>query len=150
MEYIERIANQLKEQYGTKDPFVICDALDIVVLAVDLGKNIRGFYQKLLGTQLIYINTNLNYREKDIVCAHELAHAILHPACDFYYGLKQNDFVCARLEREADIFCAHLLIEDDEIQRAYIDRSYETYIRDFSRITGIPERIVELKFKHVG
>ena len=65
------------EQYGTRNPYELADALGIMILYYDLG-NMRGCFTYIDGQPVIMLNDKLSERAARIVCAHELGHFVLH------------------------------------------------------------------------
>ena len=134
-----RVANLCKK-YGTKDPYKLCKMLKINVLYVDLG-NVKGVYKKVLTNKFIVINKRLDDFCQKVVLAHELGHAILHDSKEIRtlkdYGIfpKINN----KIEFEANIFTAELLIDDD-----FVD---DEYIKNSSIDIKILEQLKELKYK---
>lgn len=111
---INFIVENLIETYNTRDPFALCELLDIKVLFWDL-EDTKGFYKKVLGKKYIVIDKNLSYFKKEVVASHELGHAIIHDYNDVI--LMKDTFMFPKhdkFEREANEFAANLLINDDE------------------------------------
>ena len=130
-------ARMLVRRWNTKDPFVLCDCLGIRVLLVELSENVRGFYLTLHGHPLIYINEDASPEERVEICGHELGHAVLHSSMNALFLESVGQFNQGRLEREADLFCAELLVpppEEGESAKALACRS------------GVTERLVRLKY----
>lgn len=114
-----RVKN-LINKWGTTNPFKICKYLKIYVTYKDLGKETKGFYQKIKGKKVIVINSNLDSFSKKIVCAHELGHCILHSSKQVQYSrehtlLPKNSIY----EEEANKFAAELLIDGNETDYIY-------------------------------
>jgi len=129
----------LIKKHKTNNPIKLAEALGIHVLFEPL-KKIKGYYISLQRNKFIVINSNLDYMEQLVVCAHELGHAILHPKVNCCF-LKRFTLQCTeKIEIEANRFCAYLLITDEMI------KDYEglTYSQ-ISQATYIPVKIVELR-----
>lgn len=140
MEAIKNSAVGLAAHFGSTDPFVICESLDICVLQVDLPPNIRGFYTSMLGAQIIYLNSDLSdEQEQRAVCAHELGHAVLHSHQNSMFLKSKTNFVTARFEREADLFAGYLLLDQ---QVADDCRCYGWTVEQISHYTALPEQVV--------
>lgn len=114
---IKKLAEDLSRSYETTDPFILAKALEIEVRFADLG-SLKGFYVIQHRIPYIVINNSLNYDTARIVCAHELGHDRLHKSIakqqmfnDFELYLVNN-----KAELEANIFAAHLLIDDSGIE----------------------------------
>lgn len=125
--------------YNTNNPFEIADYLKIEVQKGDLGE-LCGCYMYLKKHKCIFLNNNLNYEDAKIVMAHELGHAVLHAKTNCYFMKNKTLFTTSRIERQANIFAAELLINECTL------RGYEGLnIEQISCITGINLELVKLK-----
>ena len=117
-----RVANLCKK-YGTKDPYKLCKMLKINVLYVDLG-NVKGVYKKVLTNKFIVLNEKMDAFCQKVVLTHELGHAILHNSKDIQTLKDYNLFpkMNSKIELEANIFTAELLIDDDFVDDEYIEK----------------------------
>lgn len=111
---IYNLAKSLAKKYKTTNPFEIAEMLKIKVMFAPLGK-IKGFYHYCIKNKIIYINASLTFREKIVVCAHELGHALLHPKLNIVFLENNTLFRKKRYEIQANLFCIYLLIQDREI-----------------------------------
>ncbi len=146
MEAIKKSAVGLAAHFGSTDPFVICENLDISVLQVELPPNIRGFYTSILGAQIIYLNSDLlNEQEQRAVCAHELGHAVLHSRQNSMFLKSKTNFVTARFEREADLFAGYLLLDHQTVDDCCCNGWTASQI---ARFTALPEQVVAYCVKH--
>ncbi|MFR3499767.1 MAG: hypothetical protein ACLTT7_12225, partial [Paraclostridium bifermentans] len=66
---IKNIINDLVTEFKTRNPFELCDCLNIPILYEPLG-NIKGFFQNTLNTPIIHLNSNLNEYEIKCVLPH--------------------------------------------------------------------------------
>lgn len=130
----------LRDNYGTSDPFSLCEALGIGVLYCDLPRGVNGFYLLLGSSQVIFINQELEEAAARVVCGHELGHALLHRDYNSVYLSTQTLLNCRRYENEADTFCACLLIDEEVCADAEV-----VTMGDIARRAGLPERLVELR-----
>lgn len=110
---------ELAERFGTRDPFEIAGKLGIHVLLRDNFTTLKGMYRVIKKSRFIFINSKLDRPTRNIVCAHELGHDMLHREL-----AKDGAFHDLRLlagdskrEIEANIFAAHLLIDGDRVLR---------------------------------
>lgn len=127
---------------GSNDPFIIADHLKIKVFYFPLGK-ISGYYKYLKRHKCIYINSNIDGVFSRVVMAHELGHAILHPKENCAFMSKHTLLLTSKIERQANLFAAHLLITDDMIHE------YEGFTREqFCNGTGYPIELIELKMNN--
>jgi Zn-dependent peptidase ImmA (M78 family) len=114
---IREILN-LKNRFGTSDPFEIIVGLKINLwFKSDLG-NLKGFYLAALHQRYIVINENLDERNQLIVAAHELGHDRMHQDIAQVSPLKDFKLfdMTSRVEYQANIFASELLIADDEVE----------------------------------
>ena len=99
------------------DPFAIARTLDVPVTVRDIGK-LKGFYCMLRGSPVIILSDTLRGVMADIVCAHELGHHILHQSMADKLTFSDYDLYVSevRLEQEANLFAAFLLIPEERLQ----------------------------------
>ena len=111
MEKIKNFVHSLISKYGTKSPFELCEKLNINVLFVDLPESVNGFFLNSICKRSILIKQNLTQSQKEKVCAHELAHALLHSCVNatHYENILPN--YIEKLEADARIF-ANLLLDE--------------------------------------
>ena len=142
---IKDIANGLFEQYNTNNPFEICDYLGITVLKHNMGSKLYGFFQRTEDNiEILHINNTLDEYMQKYICAHELAHAILHVNLSIAFFINNPLMVKGRYEIEADRFAAELLINDNDIDLTYINGMTIEQIAAYYRV---PKEIIELKFE---
>lgn len=141
---IDRLCNALIKKYGTGDPFVIAEMLDVCVEYDDLRK-LKGYYCYMNRVRMIVINAALDNQMKRLVCAHELGHDRLHFRMAMASPLRDEGFhSTAKTELEANRFAAGLLVPDDEfIQLAsygYTDKQIAMELGTFPEIVQIKAR----------
>ena len=107
---ITKAVQNLVSEYGTNDPFELADALGILIMP---SKAIKGCTMNLLGYPVIFLGEDLNDFERRYVCAHELAHNVLHDIKQYDLLIHSAFFNEDKVEVEADTFAAELLISDD-------------------------------------
>lgn len=126
---------------GTNDPFVIANYLNIEVFRCPLGR-ISGYYKYLKRHKCIYINSDLEDSFSKVVMAHELGHAVLHPKENCAFMSRHTLLLTSKIERQANLFAAHLLITDDILQE------YQGYTREqLSSGTGLPIELINLRLQ---
>lgn len=113
---IEAVVKEIEEKYGSKDPDTIADALGVVVYERDDFSQLLGMSARVADRSCIFLNANMESQERRIVLAHELGHIILHEdegmaGISSFTFFNYND----RYEYEANVFAAHLLLEEKEI-----------------------------------
>lgn len=113
---IKRKVDKLIKDFQTRDPFKLAKFLKIKIIYADLGET-RGFFKKILRRKFIFINENLTDFEKKLVCAHELAHSILHCSKQLQFLLDNTNMIKrGALEKEANEFVKFLLLENMEFE----------------------------------
>lgn len=101
-------AQKLIDEYGTSDPFELCDFLNIHIVYCDLPERIEGFFQNLLDEFIVYVNHNIDEEKIDGVVGHELGHIMMHSELNTLF-LKENTYLNVdKYETEANIFSAYL------------------------------------------
>ena len=136
-------AKELMQKYQTNNPFDLARDCHIKLMYADLG-NLKGLYQYYKRTKIILINQNLSETEKREVCAHELGHALLHPRENRFFLHRSTFQNCGRLEREANLFAAYLLIPDHNAQE-FFQKGYT--ISEISALTGVSHPLVEERMR---
>lgn len=131
-------------KYGTRDPYEIANNLGIEVIFRPYSLSPKGYFTKILGYPFIVINSNLSERDKLIVMAHELGHAILHGEKDIFLIRKHTLFAVGPLEVQANQFAAELLIDNDDIDECMF-RGWNN--EQISRYLNVSEELVEYKLK---
>lgn len=108
-------AQNLLEQYATRDPFELAESLGIFVRFKNLG-NLHGLYLFADDRAFILINENLCPEQQRMICAHELGHDRLHRELTGAVFSETMLFDrSGKPEIEANTFAAELLIDDREI-----------------------------------
>ncbi|MCY0895515.1 MAG: ImmA/IrrE family metallo-endopeptidase [Alicyclobacillaceae bacterium] len=102
-------AELLAKKHGTKDPFALCDALEIDVVEKDLPSSLFGLAYSPLGYRYVVLRPNLEAPFRDFVCAHELGHHLLHPHVVTFFIEENTLFHTGKFEWEAHLFSIRLL-----------------------------------------
>ena len=142
---IKDIANNLAEKYGTRNPYELCDFLNIPILYNPLG-NIKGLFQNVSGTPIIHLNNTLSEDELKPVIAHELGHALLHKEFNVCFLNNYTFSITDKYENEANKFAAHLLIDDKDLDTFSSGYEYVT-IEQLSKHFCVPEEFIMYKMK---
>lgn len=137
------IVESICKKCGSRDPFEIARQHGILVIYEQLG-TIRGYYNKIFRQRWIHINAELNEHDQVFVCAHELGHAILHPASNTPFLHEHTFFSVNRLEMEANRFAVDLLFVDCDLQ-CFLDRP----IADAAQMMGVPISLAEYRMGSV-
>jgi len=140
---IAQLVNDIKETHGTSCPFELCDAMDIAVLDVEFPESVNGIFLNKDGKSTIYLNSDLTERERTVICAHELGHVLLHENFNSQF-IKLHTFMSIpRLEKEADYFCAYLLLDDAKV---IFDEHGLSTMEQIASFYGVERRLVELRY----
>ncbi len=131
--------NYLVSKYGTRDPYELADKLSIYVFFENLG-SINGYYSTAFGIKLIHINEKLSHKMRELTCAHELAHAVLHPNLNIEFMHHSTHMLEARYEKQANLFASYLLFPDELLMQ------YEGYsAREIASFLEMPEHIITMR-----
>lgn len=142
MSRIKRLVSYYVRKYGTNDPFRLAEALGIYIFMRPLG-NVAGTYKYMEHTKCIFINSDIEDEQLiRMIAAHELGHAILHWKENCYFMAHKTFLLTSRIERQANIFAAELLVRDS-ILFEYAGFSIE----QIAMAEGISKGLIELKFQ---
>lgn len=139
-----RVRN-LVRKYGTRNPEKLAEEFGIEIIKRKFKRTL-GFFKKELGKKFIVVNSNLNENMQQIVIAHELGHALLHSNNRSIYIHEYTLFPRGRVEIEANIFSAELLIDENQIDKHYLDEMCTSQIASYF---GVPKQLVEYKFRSI-
>ncbi|QIB56513.1 ImmA/IrrE family metallo-endopeptidase [Blautia producta] len=140
IEQIKCLIAYYKKKFGTNDPFVIADNLNVLY---QIG-NCRheGYYMFLKNHRYIFLSNKLEDIESKVVMSHELAHAIYDRKENCYFIRNRTLLLNSKSERRANRFAAYLLIDDEML------REFSGYTREqFCQCTGYPMELIELRLK---
>lgn len=142
MGQIRAIVQQLVRRCGTDNPFEIAGRKSIAIQFSRL-KDILGYHHTYKRVSTICLHCELSEPEQRFVCAHELGHAVLHPAVNTPFLRRSTLFSVGKIEREANEFAVELLIPDDVLSKYNpCDTLTE---REVAAIYGVPYELVRLK-----
>ena len=142
------LVQRLIKEYGTRDPFEICEALDIYCVIADMGEQ-QGFFAIVDGEPVIAISSALDRRQQLIVCAHELGHFFLHRDIAKEKCLREFELfnMCDKIEFEANIFACHLLIDEDKVLE-YIEEGRTAF--ETAMLLGYNVDLLSLKMNEMN
>lgn len=129
------LARNVMKVYGTNDPFIVADYLNIEVWYESLPPHIGGFFTRIFDSAYIVVNSEKPRTWKRAITAHELGHALLHTQ-DHAFLATSNFATHSKIEREANQFAAALLIGDEaplENESVY----------EFAQRMGVPVEFVQ-------
>jgi len=131
---MDRTIRRLIRKHKTNCPFRIAAGQNIEIWYKDLGSGTRGMYRKTLRRKYIVIHQDLDDNWRRIICAHELGHAILHPAISRFWMDEQTFFCAGKFERQANRFAVHLVTAQDPLAAG-------ESVFDLLTRNGIPEEL---------
>ena len=138
---IPKLVSYLKRKYGTDDPEEIADYLGVTIIRMPLEDVVAGFYKLLKRRKYIFLNSDI---DDDVflrvVLAHELGHAIMHPKENCAFMKSKTLLLTSRIEKQANIFAAFLLIDEDMLEEFY---GYTE--EQFCNCTGYPLELLGLR-----
>lgn len=134
-----QVAIGIAELYNTNNPFEIARERNIGILYEPM-KTTYGFYVRYRRFQNIILNNELPEEMQRFVCAHELAHSILHADLNVPKLTRYTFFSRDKFEVQANTFAVELLLPD-ELLREYPDCS----IYQLAASVGVPREFVDLK-----
>ncbi|MDR0301732.1 MAG: ImmA/IrrE family metallo-endopeptidase [Treponema sp.] len=153
IDYISNTVNRLVNKYKTRDPFEICNALDIRIRLKDLGQDIKAYYFYQSRIRNIVINSRVSETVRRILAAHELGHDRLHREIAMLKGFQELEMFDTAIpaEYEANLFAAELLIDDGELLGLLNDED-KTFF-SVAKELYVPADLLDFKFrvlKHKG
>lgn len=138
----------LVNEYKTRNPLELADALGIIVVKSPLKDGLNGCYHEKYGFQFIYINSDLLQEHQIMVAAHELGHARLHRGQNILF-LNNNSYISrGKFERQANMYSAQLLISDNFFEKyKSIDGCT---LQNISQYECVSRELVDFKFKYLS
>lgn len=115
---IKETAERLCKRHHSRNPFELCQALNIIVLYEPPG-TVRGYYSKSHRFRVIHINENLSENQQLFTCAHELGHAVLHPNANTPFLREHTLFSVDKLEVQANRFAVCLTYPSDYLMQEF-------------------------------
>ena len=118
-----------------KLPIILAFCTKLEILAVQ----VVNVFKK---SQIYFSESRLRKHELKMVMAHELGHAILHTKQNCYFIRNKTLLLNSKIEKEANIFAATLLISEDELSE------YKDYtLKQLSKILGYSEQLIQLRIQ---
>lgn len=145
--YISRQVRNLVNRYGTRDPFELCNCLNIRVSYRALGPTVKAYFFCQSRIKNIILNPDESAEMLRILCAHELGHAVLHTEIAKSGGFPETNLFqyITVTENEANLFAAELLIDDDELLILAEDREKSFF--DIAKEFYVPPELLDLKLR---
>ena len=126
---ITKAVQNLVSEYGTNDPFELADALGILIMP---SKAIKGCTMNLLGYPVIFLGEDLNDFERRYVCAHELAHNVLHDIKQYDLLIHSTFFDEDKVEVEADNLRKQVVVYSKELSR--LEKENKALMRELAEL----------------
>jgi len=133
------VVEKLVEKHGTRDPFSLADKCGFFVCVEDLG-TVNGYYCTAFGVKCIHINERLSQKMRELTCAHEIGHAIMHPELNINFMTKSTYLLKEKYEQQANMFASLLLFPHDVLKQ------YEGFsTEEIASILEVPPHIIEIR-----
>lgn len=112
----------LIKHHQSRDPRVILEERGVHLLSFKEDTQLLGMYKIIRDSRFVIYNPNVDYRIKTMVFAHELGHDIYHQsqAKDALVEYQIFD-ITSEMELEANIFAAHLLLDEKKLMDDIIE-----------------------------
>lgn len=121
---IKKLAQNLRENYNTRNPFEIVEKFGIKVL---ISKNMplekKAYTVRMPNyPTMIVVNGRYDTRGQIALCAHELGHALLHSdGINNFAVTDKNAFM--NVEYEANLFAVSLLFDEKDFNVKFLSMS---------------------------
>ncbi|GHU35324.1 hypothetical protein FACS1894105_03800 [Clostridia bacterium] len=138
---------RLVKKYKTRNPYELCDAMDIMIRYKDTGPQIKAYFIVMARIKSIVLNSCICDAVQKILVAHELGHAVLHEELALHNGFQELDMfgTASSAEYEANLFAAELLIKDDELLELLNDETMSFFA--MAQELCIPVEMLDFKFR---
>ena len=147
---IKDLVSRVKYIYDTEDPIEILCMHGVKVVDVSLSKDMNYFQGAYIGNEdinMVVYNKDLEYHNKKVVLWHETGHAFTKGRCNFKSLTEDiSSYSEARDEREADIFTAEALIDDNTFLECL--KFYRYTEEQIARYLHIPVKYVRFKYEN--
>lgn len=111
-------AQRLAVRHGTHDPRRILEERNVVLLPFKRKTKLLGMYTIIQRNSFVFYNPDVDENWQRMVFAHELGHDLYHREYARGGGIAEYNLfnITTDMEVEANIFAAHLLIDQDEVE----------------------------------
>ena len=137
MDYIRETVECVVQEYGTRDPYRLAQAIGIEVDEFPF-RRIKGLIIELFNQTIIILNSNLPDWYKRLVLAHELGHQQLSPQGVGYFFISEYTLMESKVEYEANRFAVELLAGGQEPE---VDETLE----QFAARVGVSVEMIRYK-----
>lgn len=114
---IYKDVKKLIAQHGTRDPRTILLERNVKLIPFKESTKLLGMYKIFMRNKFVFYNPYIDDRILNMVLAHELGHDIYHQELAKNAEIIEYELfnITSQTELEANIFAAHLLIDDNEL-----------------------------------
>ncbi len=114
---IHKRVKKIINKFGTNDPFQIASESNVTVKYLNDLEDLLGVYAVFERKRFIFLNNQMDEYMMRMVLAHELGHDVLHRHLTKNSPFHEYELfdITSQPEYEANIFAAHLLLDDSEI-----------------------------------
>ena len=145
---IVKSVKKLKRRYREDNLFELCRNMGILLLPQPFGTQkgaIMGFFLEQRRIKTITYNSDLSDDLQRIIVGHELGHSVLHARSGVHAFHDVGLFdVSSRFEKEANLFAAEFLLDDDEVLETLAQGG------DFfsaAAVLRVPMELLDFKFR---
>ena len=145
---IVKSVKKLKRRYREDNLFELCRNMGILLLPQPFGTQkgaIMGFFLEQRRIKTITYNSDLSEDLQRVIVGHELGHSVLHARDGIHAFHDVGLFdVSSRFEKEANLFAAEFLLDDDEVLETLAQGG------DFfsaAAILRVPMELLDFKFR---
>lgn len=116
-ENIYKDVQNLIKKHETRDPKQILKERKVKLIAFNANTKLLGMYKIIKRNSFVFYNPYVDQRIQNMVFAHELGHDIYHKEVAKDLELLEYELfdINSEMEIEANIFAAHLLLDEKEI-----------------------------------
>lgn len=145
---IVKSVKKLKKRYHEDNLFELCGNMGIILLPQSFGTQkgaIMGFFLEQRRIKTITYNSDLSEDLQRIIVGHELGHSVLHARDGIHAFHDVGLFdVSSRFEKEANLFAAEYLLEDDEVLETL---AQEGDFFSAAAVLRVPVELLDFKFR---
>lgn len=147
IEFIHNKVDRIIKKHGSRDPFDICQNMNICIHYKDLGTALKAYYFYQSRIKNIVINSRSGMIVRRVLCAHELGHAVLHGELATMRGFPELELFDMTIptEYEANLFAAELIISDEELLKLLNERDKSFF--SIAKELYIPAELLDFKFR---
>lgn len=111
LDYLQKYHEGIKKlgnEFGTFNPFVLAEWLDVEIRYVDFQRKPLGQTSYIFDKAIVFLDDSLRHEDvRFFIAAHELGHTLLHRGLGGYYT--SHNVAKGKIERDADCFSVVLL-----------------------------------------